>query len=76
MLIILYFFVWMLIFTFPFILMRHFFIFQVQNLFVIKLGCSLTSRNMFVVCRIHIFLFFALHFILCTHFLHEEKRVK
>jgi hypothetical protein len=30
-----------------------FFMFQVQYLFVIKLGCILTLVNMFVICRIH-----------------------
>jgi hypothetical protein len=40
-------------FIFPFILAKHFFMFQVQFLFVIKLGNILTLGNTFVVCRVH-----------------------
>jgi hypothetical protein len=52
-----------------------FFMFQIQFLFVIKLGSILTWVNMFVVCKIHIFCL-TLHFILHIHFLHEERRDK
>lgn len=52
------------------------FMLQVQSLFVIKLGNIVTSINMFVVC-IHFYFFcIALHFILHTHFLHEERKGK
>jgi hypothetical protein len=40
-------------FIFPFILAKHFFMLQVQSLFVIKLGKIVTLENMFVVCKIH-----------------------
>jgi hypothetical protein len=49
---------------------------QIQYLFVIKLVNILTSKDMFIVCKIQPFIFIALHFILYTHFLHEEKKAK
>jgi hypothetical protein len=40
---------WMLMFIFPFILVKHSFMLQVQSLFVIKLGNILTFRK-YVCC--------------------------
>jgi hypothetical protein len=59
-------------FIFPFTLVKHFFMFQVQYLFVIKLGNILALGNMFVVSRIHIY--FVLHYIsFCTFIFSMES---
>jgi hypothetical protein len=59
-------------FIFPFTLVKHFFMFQIQSLFVIKLGNILAIRNMFVVNRIHVY--FVLHYIsFCTFIFYMER---
>jgi hypothetical protein len=65
-------FFWMLMFIFPFTLVNHFLMFQVQSLFVIKLGNILALGDMFVVRRIHIY--FVLHCIsFCTFIFYMER---
>jgi hypothetical protein len=57
MLVIFCFFVWMLMFIFTFILVKHFLMLQVQSLFVIKLDNNLTLGNMFFNYTIDIYIY-------------------
>ncbi len=71
--IIMCFFVYMLMFIFPFTLVKQLLMFQLQYLFVIKLGMILISINMLIVCKIHTqFFCVTLKFILHAHFLQKK----
>jgi len=67
----------MLMFIFPFVLVKHFLMFQVQYLFVIKLDNNLPLGNIFIDYTIDIyFLHYITRFIFHIHFFHEDMKVK